>query len=115
MRAVRFRLCLPLNYRPVGDPEWREGKSENISHSGVLFRGEDAPHIDTPVEIRLMLPATPSENGYPEVSCRGRVVRTIPPANDRSAPGVAVTFEHYEFERTFVPAERTAHFLAQID
>ena len=115
MRAVRFRLCLPLNYRPVGDPEWREGKSENISHSGVLFRGEDAPQIDTPVELRLMLltPTAPPESGYPEVCCRGRVVRTIAAADDR--PAIAVTIEHYEFERAFVPAERTAHFLAQID
>jgi hypothetical protein len=99
----------------MGDSEWHEGKSENISHSGVLFRGEDALEIDTPVEIRLMLSTTDSESGPSEVTCRGRVVRTIPSGNDCSAPVVAVTIECYEFERAFVPAERTAHFLAQTD
>ena len=37
-RAPRYTLQIPLRYRQAGDPSWREGRSENISRSGVLFR-----------------------------------------------------------------------------
>src|SRR5580700_886196 len=38
-RAQRFNLHLPLKYRPLGEPDWRDGTTENISRSGMLFRG----------------------------------------------------------------------------
>ena len=98
-RASRFPLRLPLRYRHVGDPEWQKGKTENISDSGVLFRVEGALQVDTTVELRLVLPPAVSEGAYPEVVCRGRVVRTIPPANDQATPGLVVRIEHYNFVR----------------
>src|SRR5258705_4955075 len=38
-RAPRLRIDLQLRYRPVGGRRWHEGQVENISRSGVLFRG----------------------------------------------------------------------------
>ena len=38
-RAPRFSLRLPIRYRTVGEPAWHDGTTENISRSGVLFRG----------------------------------------------------------------------------
>ncbi len=39
-RAQRFVLELGLQYRASGQTEWHEGRTENISHTGVLFRAE---------------------------------------------------------------------------
>jgi hypothetical protein len=36
-RAQRYPLHIPLKYRPSGTPNWWEGRTENISRSGVLF------------------------------------------------------------------------------
>jgi hypothetical protein len=40
-RATRFDLHLPLKYRLVGESGWREGTTENISRSGMLFQAEE--------------------------------------------------------------------------
>ena len=97
MRASRFPLHLSVRYRRVGDPQWHEGKTENISRSGVLFRAEDSMQVDTDLEIRLELPVAAPGSGRPEVSCRGRVVRTISPSDDEPWPGSAVLIEHHDF------------------
>jgi hypothetical protein len=98
MRASRFPLHLPLRYRPIGEPEWLEGTIENISHSGVFFHVDDILQPDTGVEFRLRLPSETPTNGAPEVSCRGRVVRTVPGVDDQ-APALAVVIEEYDFVR----------------
>src|SRR5262249_35596021 len=40
-RAQRFNLHLPLKYRLLGENAWRDGTTENISRSGMLFRAEE--------------------------------------------------------------------------
>ena len=40
-RARRLRLHTPLRYRAKGQTLWREGVIDNLSQSGVLFRGEE--------------------------------------------------------------------------
>ena len=73
-RAPRYRLQIPLRYRSTGDDEWRDGCTENISRSGVLFRAD-----------RLMPPQTRIEmlgGDEATVICRGRIVRTEQRAED---------------------------------
>jgi hypothetical protein len=104
MRATRFPLRLPVRYRPLGRPEWRQGQTENISHTGALFRVEDPLPVDTRVEFRLVLsttargdaPSTPSKQQHPEVFGLGRVVRTVAPTQEHPS-GFAVAIEQYEF------------------
>ncbi len=36
-RATRFSVHMPVRYRAIGEGEWREGHTENISRTGVLF------------------------------------------------------------------------------
>ena len=98
-RAPRYRLHIPLRYRPSGDPQWREGRTENISRSGVLFRTDHLMPLQTPIEMLLALPA---EVGGGEeaatVICRGRIVRTEPAAGDKdddARPAVAATIAGY--------------------
>ena len=97
MRASRFPLHLSVRYRRLGDRDWREGKTENISHSGVLFRAEEGIDVDEDLELRLELPATGPGRERPEVSCRGRVVRTVSPSDAEPWPGSAIVIEQYDF------------------
>ena len=99
MRATRFPLHLPVRYRPVGEPEWHQGQTENISHTGALFSAEDLLPVDTRVEFRLVLSTTAGgdKQQHPEVSGLGRVVRTVMPAGSQARPGFAVAIERYDF------------------
>jgi len=88
---------LSVRYRRVEDREWRRGETENISHSGVLIRGENPIAVDTRVEICVRLAIASAERDQAEVRCRGRVVRTVPPCERRAWPGCAVAIEQYDF------------------
>jgi hypothetical protein len=79
MRAPRFPLQLPVQYRPVGQLEWHTAETANVSASGVLVQAPHAPEVDTPLEFRLMLPPRPSAARRGEVSGRGHVVRQVSP------------------------------------
>jgi PilZ domain len=93
-RAPRLRLELQLRYRPVGGRRWYEGQVENISRSGVLFRGTTLVDVNTPVEIALLMPVLPEASA---IVCRGRIVRTILPGGPRRRPGLAATISRYRF------------------
>ena len=68
-----------MRYRPSGDPQWREGQTENISRSGVLFRTDHLVPLQTPIEMLLPLPfAAGGVEEAATVICRGRVVRHEP-------------------------------------
>lgn len=102
MRAQRFALELPVRYRPVGEAEWLDGKTENISHSGVLFHAEKSLGIDTPIEIKIALPvATPAGAGS-EVICRARIVRTETREAEPPA-ALAAAFSECQLVRDPVP------------
>jgi hypothetical protein len=95
-RARRFAFDLPLQYRALGEKRWHEGRTENISRSGVLFRTEDVLDLDTEVEMTFVLPAIPAA---PAIVCRGRVVRTVLPGGDGRQPQLAATISRYRFLR----------------
>ena len=93
-RAMRLPLDLQLRYRPVGGRRWHEGQVENISRSGVLFRGAALVDVNTPVEMTLLLPVLPSASA---IVCRGRIVRTVLPGGRNRRPGLAATISRYRF------------------
>jgi hypothetical protein len=86
-----------MRYRRVGDREWRQGKTENISRSGVLFRAKECVEVDEDVELCLELPIAGAGSKRPEVTCRGRVVRTVSPSDTEPWPGSAIMIEQYDF------------------
>jgi len=96
MRAPRFALKLPVRYRLAGDPQWFQGRTENISYSGVLFRAESLINVDTPIELRVALSADIRERAHPEVFCQARIVRTLPPTQADPRPGLAASIEQYQ-------------------
>ena len=81
-RARRFHIDAPLRYRTCGEQEWHEGKIENISWSGMLFRGKQVIEPCTPIEMSFVLPAKVRDELPALVLCSGRVVRHVKPSTD---------------------------------
>jgi len=103
-RAQRFKLQLPLKYRPVGEDSWRAGTTENISRSGLLFRGEEMVPANVQIEINLVLPAEIAGLSAAEVVCRGEVVRTVEAESASMSPALAAKILQYHFQHgSFVP------------
>jgi hypothetical protein len=93
-------LDLVVRYRALGDEEWRQAKTGNISSSGVLLRADGVMPLDTRLELRVALSANepPARGG--EVSCVGRVVRLVGEP-DGGAQGFAVAIDEYAFQPRF--------------
>ena len=61
--APRFTLKLPMKYRPVGDLQWRETHTTNVSSSGAVFLAAEVLPVASKVEIEIWMKAkllTPS-------------------------------------------------------
>ncbi len=97
-RATRFDLRLPLKYRRVGESGWREGTTENISRSGMLFEAEEMIAPNAQLEINLVLPAEIAGLSAAEVVCRGEVVRTVDPQSGKVSPTLAAKILQYHFQ-----------------
>jgi hypothetical protein len=99
MRAVRYNLQLSVRFRPAGDSAWRDGTTQNVSSSGVLFRASTPLAANTPVELRLALPIGPAPDAFSEVICNGRIVRTVAPSPADTQTGIAVEISDYKLVR----------------
>jgi len=97
-RAQRFKLQLPLKYRPIGENDWRAGTTENISRSGLLFRAEEMIPESVQLEINLVLPAEIAGLSAAEVVCRGEVVRTMEAETPSMNPALAAKILQYHFQ-----------------
>lgn len=75
-RAQRFVLQMPLRYRVTGETKWRQGRTENISSTGVLFRTETFVQLNCPMEMRLVVPSVSTE-GPVEMVCQCMIVRCV--------------------------------------
>ena len=78
----------------MGESIWRDGKSQNVSCTGVLFLPEVTLLRDTPIEMMLELPAEmPASRGM--LIRRGRIVRgVVPPSLSDRPASAAAAFEH---------------------
>jgi len=101
-RAPRFAIHARVLYRETGQTNWCEGKIENISRSGLLFRADHYLAPKTSIEIRFVLPVEISSEAAAEVICRGAIVRAVPPANGQPSYVLAATIADYCFVRTEV-------------
>jgi PAS domain S-box-containing protein len=97
-RAQRFQLHLPLRYRRLGENNWHEGKTENISRSGMLFQAEESLQPSAMLEINLVLPQEIAGLSETEVVCRGEVVRTVQPNGGTVTPALAARILQYHFQ-----------------
>lgn len=56
-RAERFLLPLPVRYRMAADTEWFEGRTRDVSGSGIAFHAREELAIGTEIELNLGLEA----------------------------------------------------------
>lgn len=94
-RATRYVMATTVLYRPVGTERWHEGRTVNVSRSGVLFE-TPATLLDetTPIEFILVLPSL-GLPGHARVQCLGQVVRR---GEAGTAGGsIAATIDAYDF------------------
>jgi hypothetical protein len=82
----------------VGESGWREGKTENISRSGMLFQAEEPIAPSAQLEINLVLPAEIAGLAAAEVVCRGEVVRTVNQESGTVSPTLAAKILQYHFQ-----------------
>jgi hypothetical protein len=87
-RATRYRITIAVRYRKTGEAAWREGRSENISRTGLLFRAERMLPAQTPIEMMLEMPAEVSAASGVHVR-RGRIVRAAPASPHENQPAYA--------------------------
>jgi PAS domain S-box-containing protein len=97
-RAQRFQLHLPLRYRRLGEKNWHDGQTENISRSGMLFQAEEPLQPTVQLEINLVLPAEIAGLSPTEVVCRGEVVRAVRPNGGAVSPALAARILQYHFQ-----------------
>jgi hypothetical protein len=83
-----------MRYRTPEERLWREGRTENISRSGVLFHTDYVMPMEAQIEMLLALPAEIGGGENPTVVCRGRVVR-VETAEPGGKPVVAATIAGY--------------------
>jgi len=85
IRAPRYSIELPIRYRTPDAPAWHDGRTENISCSGVLIRTQELLPPRTLIEILITLPSEVGGRDAPAI-CRGRVVRTEPARAEGERP-----------------------------
>jgi hypothetical protein len=83
-------------YRTEGEHTWLEGRTENISKSGVLVRADRPLPPDTCVEMLLTVPPDMPSPFAGTTICRGRIVRAVGPSALEHRPAFAATIVEYE-------------------
>lgn len=74
-RPQRFPIRAIMNYRIVGENRWYLGTVENMSSTGVLFRGERVVQVDSLIEISVNVSRSLADGHSSEMVSRGKVVR----------------------------------------
>lgn len=96
-RARRIRTDVELAYRAKGEQEWSGGRVENISQSGVRFRGERLLEENTELEMVFEMPQEITGQEHSKVQCNAKVVRALPPGQGESEGALAASIEDYKF------------------
>jgi len=75
-RARRLKLDVGLRYRVNNTSTWHEGKIDNLSQSGLLFRGPQQLPVNALIEMVFEMPEEISGQKNRNVLCQGRVMRS---------------------------------------
>jgi hypothetical protein len=75
-RARRLKLDLALRYRVNSTSTWYEGTIENLSQTGLLFRGPQGLPVNALIEMVFEMPEEISGQKNRNVVCQGRVIRS---------------------------------------
>jgi hypothetical protein len=75
-RARRLKLDLALRYRVNSTSTWYEGTIENLSQTGILFKGPQQLPVNALIEMVFEMPEEISGQKNRSVLCQGRVIRS---------------------------------------
>jgi hypothetical protein len=99
-RERRLRHVVPVSFCLDGSGEWHDGRSENLSRSGLLFRSEDEVPVGSRLQIKLEMPTELTGEKADEVICQATVARVTPIVGKGKDPEgfmVACAIEDYDF------------------
>ncbi len=82
-RARRLKLDSPVRYRVNHTSTWFEGCIDNLSQTGLLFRGPQALPLNALIELIFEMPEEISGQKNRNVLCQGRVIRSKEAKNAR--------------------------------
>jgi len=88
-RARRLKLDSMLRYRVNSTSTWYEGKIDNLSQTGLLFRGPQALPVNALIEMVFEMPEEISGQKNRSVLCQGRVIRYQSAQDPAQAKGQA--------------------------
>jgi hypothetical protein len=91
MRPQRVSLQVPVRYRAIGEGAWHQGRTENISRTGVLIRAARVVPVGAEVDVILTVPTGIMAEMAAEIICDGAVARHVPVIAGGS-PGIGVLF-----------------------
>jgi hypothetical protein len=97
-RDTRFPLVVPMEYRHVREPGWHEGRTVNVSGSGVLFEGPQGLQAGAQVELCLALHDAAPGLAPDKLLYTGRIMRVARAAAEPSGAMMAAQFEDCRFE-----------------
>ncbi len=96
-RARRLRLQTPVRFRVKNLGNWMEGIIENISQSGVLFRGPEQLPANALVEMVFEMPEEISGQQNSNVLCQARIIRSKDAQDNEDGTGLAAAILDYKF------------------
>jgi len=99
-RARRLKLETPVRYRVKNLGTWYEGTIENLSQSGLLFKGPQRFPNNTLVEMVFEMPEEISGQKNSTVLCQGRIIRAkdkATTASESETGALAATILDYKF------------------
>jgi len=102
-RATRYTIPISVLYRPSGAKTWLEGRTENISKSGVLVRSDHVMELNAAVEMLINIPSEIASPFAGTTICRGRIVRALGPSALEDRPAWAAAISEYESSHVIDP------------
>jgi hypothetical protein len=95
-RERRLKHDVEVLYRQRGTNAWFEGRSENVSRTGLLLRGNQPLESAVVIEVVLEMPVEVTGQAGSNVLCFGSVVRSTP-VGDSGEFHIALAVSGYEF------------------
>jgi signal transduction histidine kinase len=120
-RLQRFPIQLPMRYRYAGAYQWFRGVTDNISCSGMLFRGPVTLDLFSPIEVRVTLPRQITGEAAATMLCGGFIARILESKGAMNEAHLAATFTTYRLlstnghPRTEINLDETAGEAARDD
>jgi hypothetical protein len=97
LRAPRYAIQTAIRFRESGTADWHEGKTVNISRTGILFESDLNLAPRTLLEMQIILPNQIADETQANVLCWGPVVRLASIIEETGNSELAAAILRYRF------------------